>query len=391
MIDFTEIPQGNRGGLEQDRFEQFAADCLETMGFTIVGWPFRGADRGRDLIVKEKRTGVGGESTITWLVSCKHHAHSNRAVALTDELNILERVSHNCTGFIGFYSTIPASSLSNTLEGLADKIEYQTYDNARIEKEILSKPNHRDRILEMYFPLSYEKFRKKIAEEAIAAQQVSDFVMSEEAILDTCKTALIILKVDEMREEYELERDWQKRGQILNKLHKFSTHSNERLAQYILSLVLDVSYQTRYRFPEEIACSLESLVMSFFPSSYKSIRERPQLIDNGKICVYVGFNIAYDAFIKTDNFSVARWGLSIFQYIYRQAIQNNLVEVLDELNRQLNQLEETLRRPERSDLGDAQRLTSIYRNDLKRLMLDTPDMPEDLFHRIENDEKKKDI
>jgi hypothetical protein len=57
------------------------------------------------LIVEELRNGLGGETKINWLVSCKHYSFSGKSVSQQDELNIRDRVEAcNCDGFIGFYS-----------------------------------------------------------------------------------------------------------------------------------------------------------------------------------------------------------------------------------------------------------------------------------------------
>ena len=112
IIDFTEIPPANSGNGLQDSFELFARDFLECVGYEIVVAPNCGADGKKDLIVHETRTGIGGRTTIAWLVSCKHYAKSGKAVSDVDEPDITDRVKkHNCNGFMGFYSTIPATSL----------------------------------------------------------------------------------------------------------------------------------------------------------------------------------------------------------------------------------------------------------------------------------------
>src|ERR1019366_6122060 len=111
VLDFSEIPEAHLASGKQDSFELFAADVLSYIGYEIVRRPGRGADLGKDLLVLETRTGIGGETRIPWLVSCKHKAHSGKAVGLDDELNITERVEgHACGGFIAFYSTLPSSS-----------------------------------------------------------------------------------------------------------------------------------------------------------------------------------------------------------------------------------------------------------------------------------------
>ena len=87
ILDFKEIPEAHIANGKQDTFEMFARDFFETFGFIIEEGPDRGADGGRDLIIKEKRLGILGETEIKWLVSCKHKAHSGNSVLSTDEQN----------------------------------------------------------------------------------------------------------------------------------------------------------------------------------------------------------------------------------------------------------------------------------------------------------------
>jgi hypothetical protein len=138
VLDFTEIAKAHVASGEQDSFELFAADVLEMLGYKIVNRPGRGPDLGKDLLVEEDRTGIGGETRIKWLVNCKHHAHSGDSVGLADEENIIERVEgHACGGFIGFYSTLPSSSLNERLNQLRSRFEVQVFDREKIEASLL--------------------------------------------------------------------------------------------------------------------------------------------------------------------------------------------------------------------------------------------------------------
>ena len=104
ILDFKEIPEAHIASGLQDTFELFARDFLKFVGYKIITDPDRGADGGVDLIVEESRTGVGGETIIRWLVSCKHKAFSGNSVNPGDDANIRDRVEANeCQGFIGFY------------------------------------------------------------------------------------------------------------------------------------------------------------------------------------------------------------------------------------------------------------------------------------------------
>ena len=55
ILDFSEIPEAHIGTGKQDTFELLAREFLEYIGFTTVQGPDRGADGGKDLIVRELR------------------------------------------------------------------------------------------------------------------------------------------------------------------------------------------------------------------------------------------------------------------------------------------------------------------------------------------------
>lgn len=153
-INFKEIAQANTNSGEQDSFELFARDFLKYIGYKIDTDPARGADGGVDLVIKESRKGVGGETEIKWLVSCKHYAHSGKSVSPNDEINIRDRVeAKQCQGFIGFYSTLASSGLMTNLENTRDKVEFQVFDYKKIEENLLSSAEGL-KISKRYFPVS---------------------------------------------------------------------------------------------------------------------------------------------------------------------------------------------------------------------------------------------
>ena len=161
VINFKEIAQANTGSGEQDSFELFSRDFLKYFGYEVVSDPARGADGGVDLVVKECRKGVGGETEIRWLVSCKHYAHSGKSVSPQDEINIRDRVDANkCHGFIGFYSTLASTGLMSNLEGTRDKLEFQIFDNKKIEESLLHSSSG-IKLSERYFPDSIAKWSRE--------------------------------------------------------------------------------------------------------------------------------------------------------------------------------------------------------------------------------------
>lgn len=155
ILDFTEIPQANKGGGLQDTFELFTRDFLQLLGYRIIESPDRGADGKRDLIVDEILSGINSEVTLRWLVSCKHYASSGSSVSDSDEINISDRLKqHGCDGFMGVYSTLPATSLAGVLKG---QKHHCVFDRERIESILLSNPEGL-KIAARYFPESYKKY-----------------------------------------------------------------------------------------------------------------------------------------------------------------------------------------------------------------------------------------
>lgn len=157
LLDFKEIPEAHKATGQQDKFELFARDFFEHLGYKVLRGPSRGADGGCDLILEETRSGVGGTTLVKWLVSCKHKAHSGASVSKTDEAEVRDSVESNgCQGFIGFYSTLPSSGLLEKVQAIAS-IDKQFYDYSRIEKSLLTSQKGRE-LAKRYFPVSYSKW-----------------------------------------------------------------------------------------------------------------------------------------------------------------------------------------------------------------------------------------
>lgn len=154
-IDFTEIPGESAEG--QDTFEWFARDFLEALGFETILGPDRGADAGRDLVMREVRVGPAGRTHIDWLVSCKHNAGSGRSVSASEETDIGDRVAaHNCNGFMAFYSTGPSSGLATKLNSGNLTSQICVFDRERIEHHLLTAEFRE--LARRYFPASMDRW-----------------------------------------------------------------------------------------------------------------------------------------------------------------------------------------------------------------------------------------
>lgn len=166
LLDFKEIPANDKG--KGDNFEMFAREFFsEILHFEIESEPNRGADNGKDLIAIEYQTGSLSSTKIRWLISCKHKAHSDQSVSPTEEDNISDRIKeHDADGFIGFYSTLPSSSLNNRF----DKYKKQgnkivIFNSERIETELIKSKNND--LIKRFFPKSFKKISHQKNEPAI--------------------------------------------------------------------------------------------------------------------------------------------------------------------------------------------------------------------------------
>ncbi|WP_379969172.1 hypothetical protein [Ectobacillus sp. sgz5001026] len=70
---------------------------------------------------------------------------------MDDELNITDRLNlHNCQGFIGFYSTLPNSSLNRSLRSYEDRFQINVFNQESIES-ILLEGKQEMQLIKRYF------------------------------------------------------------------------------------------------------------------------------------------------------------------------------------------------------------------------------------------------
>lgn len=236
ILDFKEIPEAHISSGLQDTFELFARDFLEFMGYKIISNPDRGADGGKDLIVNETRTGVGGETDLPENAWCLQLTNHFIFVSPQVEANIRDRVeTHNCQGFIGFYSTIASTGLSTNLEGQKEKFESQVFDKEEIEKRLLSssKGIH---ISKRYFPISIQKWQTenpKPAKLFVEDPSLKCMICGKE-LLTTNYSNLIAIwqKIDSNGKKYIKEITWSCKGHCDHQM-EYKFRKNDPNYEYI--------------------------------------------------------------------------------------------------------------------------------------------------------------
>lgn len=172
ILNFKEIPPPvmlkqryteEHSALTLDDFEKFAQDFFQTIfDAEVIEAVSRGRDKGRDLVITVHENG----RIERWLVSCKHKAHSGKAVYETEEENLINRLDRtSCDRFVGFYSTIASSGLKDQFEDVekqSPRFKFRVFNNANIESELLSSSNGKGWFLACrYFPESYVRLFRR--------------------------------------------------------------------------------------------------------------------------------------------------------------------------------------------------------------------------------------
>jgi hypothetical protein len=150
MLDFKELKQD---GLE---LEILIREILLTQGFKVQ-WSGKGQDGGKDLICYEERPSEFFADRKTWLIQCKHKAHSGGSVGIDDLDDIVDSCNqHEAKGYLLVCSTYPSSAVINRLEGItknqSNGIDANYWDATIIEQK-LSTPSLW-RIAQVFFPKS---------------------------------------------------------------------------------------------------------------------------------------------------------------------------------------------------------------------------------------------
>jgi len=311
VLNYKEIPEAHKASGLQDTFELFARDFLSFMGYKIITDPDRGADGGVDLIIEEKRTGIGGETNIRWLVSCKHKAFSGNSVSSTDDTNIRDRVEANdCQGFIGFYSTLASSGLSRILEGMKSKIEYQIFDKEKIESQLLHSAKGLE-IVERYFPISLSQWRTENPQPAklfIDKPSLKCKVCNKELFKQEDNGIITIWK--RKRIDYEKDSEyieyifWTCRGHCDNTLANYMRAKNPNLIdgwedvsdvmmptifiKWIMSVLNE--HRNKVIYSDDAFENLKKFILQVFPyiSRHLTSKEKEHIKSLGMIPSYLG-------------------------------------------------------------------------------------------------------
>ncbi|MCD8050692.1 MAG: restriction endonuclease [Clostridiales bacterium] len=157
MLDFKEL---NKDGND---FELLVRELLYNKGLEVY-WSGKGPDGGKDLLCIERYQSCFKEFTRRWLVQCKHNAHSEKAVGIS-ELGVIENScgQHNADGYLLVCSTFPSAAVVTALEGIEKnrKITTAFWDCRALERQLLVPENWS--IVNLFFPISSKRLGWQIS------------------------------------------------------------------------------------------------------------------------------------------------------------------------------------------------------------------------------------
>lgn len=209
--------------------------------------------------------------------------------------------------------------------------------------------------------------------------------LTTEDILATTKSAIIIIELEKIKEEY-FSANWDKRSSIIGKLQKFSDHTNFRVAFDVFSFLAMAADQTRSGMTTDVAISVFSILLDYFPYSDEKVGKE-KIVELSNQCTNIAFSLVYDSFIYLKNFDIAMYGLTILKYIYKKGKQNKLRQLIDKVNETYVEIERNLQRPARKDLGEALQLVQEFKADIEEGSLAFPELSGNLMKLIYTDRK----
>ncbi|MBY0435675.1 MAG: HNH endonuclease [Cyclobacteriaceae bacterium] len=204
--------------------------------------------------------------------------------------------------------------------------------------------------------------------------------LTTEDLLTTTKSAIIIIEIEKIKEEY-FSAEWTERPSIILKLNRFLDHTNFRVAVDIFNFFSIVADQTRFGMTTDVAVSIFTLTINFFPYSNKK-EDDGKIFELGNECVNIAFSLIYDSIIHLKNYNIAMYGLTMLKYVHKKGKQHKIKQLGDRVLETYKEIERMLQRVGRNDLEIALRLVREFKSDLNGKNLSFPLLSDDLMKVI---------
>ncbi|PZR29155.1 MAG: hypothetical protein DI535_03840 [Citrobacter freundii] len=255
------------------------------------------------------------------------------------------------------------------------------FDSAR---DVLFAEDLMDSIFDLYYTdqTRFQKAKAFLAREFPLSSISKEFESDvHRPTLPSIRTDIIILEIDKIWENYyQAGNDWHAKRPIFNGLNRFLDHSNEHVADRIFAFIDEIYDLRGERDAWGKASDIKTMLSAFLPTGLGN--GNPLGIENGRTCCHIGHDFAYDGLIHLKDFRVATEGLWIMKYTYRLAKKNGSAMLVKYVLSEYDHLQMQLATRERDGLGNAKRLTEIFRADLDAPGMFLPELPDELMQLV---------
>ena len=205
--------------------------------------------------------------------------------------------------------------------------------------------------------------------------------ITQEDIIDATTTSIILVEIAKIQEEYyrDVKMD---RNEILTKLLVFKNHSNPRILIAVLDFLNRVVSETRSGLPSSMIVTTENIITLYF-SELSSKTTKQQFFEVGKSAIEVGETIAYDSSIHSANFKSMSIGYSIIDFIHYLAKTRNIKSLEKNVYTVYEELKSQLKRPERNDLENAEKIRHIHFENIKNGKKSNPVYSQEIMQLIQ--------
>lgn len=197
--------------------------------------------------------------------------------------------------------------------------------------------------------------------------------ITTEELLSITKSAIIILELEKIKDEFYSVQDWEERRIVLNKLYKYVEHSNFRVAVSIYEFFYYISAQARSGMTGNFSETIFYLIDEFFPRSIHKKTDREKLVQVSNQSIAIAYSLIYDSFVYLTKYEVAEYGFLILKLVYIEAKKNKLKSLVDEIDKIYKLIEELLQREELAKKNkEMKMLINVFKDDLDNKDLSFP-------------------
>lgn len=209
--------------------------------------------------------------------------------------------------------------------------------------------------------------------------------LTSESLLVASKNALIIIELSKLKEAF-FSNEEKNQAQLLAQFHKFSEHTNYRLAIDVFEFLGMISDQARNGMDKETASSIFFLILDFFPISFEE-SDREKVVELSNLCTRMAFSLAYDDAIYLKNYHVMMYGLSILKFVYKKGKKRKITELIGSVEQTYSELEGILKSRDDSSLLSAIQLIKEFKSDLEVGDLSFPPLSNNLMRLVSHSQR----